>query len=295
MRSLSAGVRLARRPPGPVLRRRPDRGQRRVKSCCGASVRRGAAALATFRSIARRSIALEIALTLVVLVGAAALGAERGGQLDDFVARYGGLGDFVARTLGFGVDVVTVSGAIASERAADPDDRRHQLKELAAVFRRRRRARAARGRSARQAGERAQALSEPDRRRHRRAHPLRSLAEGRQVRAIAADGAAIDEAQDGRYVDLPFVVGEGANQRIREFVALAGRDRRTEAASRGRRPGRPAPVEFEAEVGRRHQAAGDPIRKRRSRRCSASSASRASSSATFWRSISACRAACSYG
>jgi cell division protein FtsQ len=40
------------------------------------------------------------------------------------------------------------------------------------------------------------------------------------VRAIAADGAPIDEVSDGRYADLPFVVGEGANARVGEFVAL---------------------------------------------------------------------------
>ena len=40
------------------------------------------------------------------------------------------------------------------------------------------------------------------------------------VRAIAADGAPIDEVRDGRYADLPFVVGEGANERVSEFVAL---------------------------------------------------------------------------
>jgi cell division protein FtsQ len=40
------------------------------------------------------------------------------------------------------------------------------------------------------------------------------------VRAIAADGAPIDEVNDGRYADLPFVVGDGANGRVREFVAL---------------------------------------------------------------------------
>ena len=40
------------------------------------------------------------------------------------------------------------------------------------------------------------------------------------VRAIAADGAPIDEVSDGRYADLPFLVGEGANGRVREFVAL---------------------------------------------------------------------------
>ena len=119
------------------------------------------------------SIGVEIALTLAVLVGAAAFGAARGGHLDDFVARHGGLGDVVARTLGFGVDVVTMSGATHLSEARDPGRRRHQLQGLAAVLRRGRGARAAGGRSARQAGERAQALSEPDRHRHRRAHALR--------------------------------------------------------------------------------------------------------------------------
>ena len=40
------------------------------------------------------------------------------------------------------------------------------------------------------------------------------------VSAIAADGAPIDEVADGRYADLPFVVGEGANARVREYVQL---------------------------------------------------------------------------
>ena len=40
------------------------------------------------------------------------------------------------------------------------------------------------------------------------------------VSAIAADGAPIDEVIDGRYADLPFVVGEGANARVREYVQL---------------------------------------------------------------------------
>jgi cell division protein FtsQ len=40
------------------------------------------------------------------------------------------------------------------------------------------------------------------------------------VSAIAADGAPIDEVADSRYADLPFVVGEGANARVREYVGL---------------------------------------------------------------------------
>ena len=59
----------------------------------------------------RPPLGLEIALTLAVVLGAACLGAVRGGQLDAFVATNGSLTDVIARTLGFGVDVVTVSGA----------------------------------------------------------------------------------------------------------------------------------------------------------------------------------------
>ena len=40
------------------------------------------------------------------------------------------------------------------------------------------------------------------------------------VSAIAADGAPIDEVTDDRYAGLPFVVGEGADARVREYVAL---------------------------------------------------------------------------
>ncbi len=56
-------------------------------------------------------LGLEIALTLLVLAGAAGYGAIRGGQFDAFATQYGGVGDVAARALGFGVDIVTVSGA----------------------------------------------------------------------------------------------------------------------------------------------------------------------------------------
>ena len=52
----------------------------------------------------------DIALTLFVLLGAALLGAERGGQLDGVVTEASRAGDWVARSVGLGVTVVTVSG-----------------------------------------------------------------------------------------------------------------------------------------------------------------------------------------
>ena len=97
--------------------------------------------------------------------------------------REGGVGDFVARALGFGVTSVTIPANRSMSEPRGPGDRRRQRQEFAAVLRRRRGARAARGRAARQAGERAQALSRPDRHRHRRAHARRALAEGRRDQA----------------------------------------------------------------------------------------------------------------
>src|SRR5580658_2968216 len=41
-----------------------------------------------------------------------------------------------------------------------------------------------------------------------------------QVNIVAADGAIIDQMRDERFVGLPFVVGEGANERLPEFTAL---------------------------------------------------------------------------
>jgi len=37
---------------------------------------------------------------------------------------------------------------------------------------------------------------------------------------IASDGTVIDLMQDERYLDLPFVVGEGANARSKDYLAL---------------------------------------------------------------------------
>jgi cell division protein FtsQ len=37
---------------------------------------------------------------------------------------------------------------------------------------------------------------------------------------VAADGTVIDSMRDGRFADLPFVVGEEANGRVKEYLAL---------------------------------------------------------------------------
>lgn len=43
---------------------------------------------------------------------------------------------------------------------------------------------------------------------------------GGEVRTVAADGNVIDELRNSRLTNLPFVVGEGANERLDEYLDL---------------------------------------------------------------------------
>jgi cell division protein FtsQ len=165
-------------------------------------------------------LGLEIALTLAVLLGAAGLGAVRGGQLDAFVATHGGLSDVAARRLGFGVDIVTVSGATHMSESRILSIAGISSKNSLPFFD------AAAARARLEADPLIKQASV------RKLYPNQIVVEivertpcalwqrDGQVHAIAADGAPIDEVHDSRYIDLPFVVGEGANTRIREFAAL---------------------------------------------------------------------------
>jgi len=163
---------------------------------------------------------LEIALTVAVLLGAVVLGAEHGGQLDAVTAQYGGVGDWVARTLGLGVQVVTVSGAThMSEQRILAIAGVDAKKSLPFFDVAESRARLEADPLIKQASVRKlyprQIVIEIVER-----TPYAVWQKDGDVRAIAADGAPIDEVNDDRYADLPFVVGEGANGRVREFAAL---------------------------------------------------------------------------
>jgi cell division protein FtsQ len=165
-------------------------------------------------------LGLEIALTFVILLGAAGLGATRGGYLDEFAARHGGVGDALARVLGFGVEVVTVSGATHVSEPRILSIAGISSKNSLPFFD------AAAARARLEADPLVQAASV------RKLYPNQIVVnivertpygvwqKDGQVSAIAADGAPIDEVREGRYIDLPFVVGEGANKRVREFTAL---------------------------------------------------------------------------
>jgi cell division protein FtsQ len=163
---------------------------------------------------------LDVALTLFVLLAAALLGAARGGQLDGVMAQASHAGDWLGRSLGLGVAVVTVSGAthmsesrILAIAGIDPS-RSLPFFDVAQA-----KAKLEADPLVKQASVRKlypnQVVIEIVER-----TPYAVWQKDGDVSAIAADGAPIDEVTDARYADLPFVVGEGANGRVREYVGL---------------------------------------------------------------------------
>ena len=187
----------------------------------GERTRRGAARWTLhFAKPAPRGVGLLLAVAL--LGGVAFVGAERGGEYEAFVAREGGVGDYVARALGFGVAAVTISGqSQIAEREiltlAGLSDK-SSLPFFDAV----------------QARKNLEALPLIKQASVRKLYPDRIVIDiveraaaalwqkDGELNAIAADGTVIDSASDGRYAALPFVVGEGANERVGEFAALLG-------------------------------------------------------------------------
>jgi cell division protein FtsQ len=158
----------------------------------------------------------------VLFISTGIYGAVRGGQYDAMVAAHGAPADIVAKALGFKIKAVTIAGqseltepeilAAASIRPGnslpflDAAKVRDRLKTLPLVK------------------EASVTKLYPDR--------LLIEVEERQAAAlwqkdgvvniIAADGMAIDPVRDQRFVNLPLLVGEGANVRLGEYLALLG-------------------------------------------------------------------------
>jgi cell division protein FtsQ len=163
---------------------------------------------------------LDVVLTILVLLGAALLGAERGGQLDGVAAEANRAGDWVARSLGLGVAVVTVSGATHMSEprilaiAGIDASRSLPFFDVAEAKARLEANPLVKQASVRKLYPNQVVIDIVER------TPYAVWQKDGDVSAIAADGAPIDEVDDARYADLPFVVGEGANGRVREYVGL---------------------------------------------------------------------------
>ncbi|MBB4199636.1 cell division protein FtsQ [Rhodoblastus sphagnicola] len=159
-------------------------------------------------------------LVLAFLAGVGLYGAQRGGQYDAFVKVNGAPADIVARALGLGLDTVTITGQIElSETQILKGAGLNGLQSLPFLD---------------ADAVRARLMTMPlVKNVHvRKLLPSRLIIEINErtpyavwqrdgaVSIVAADGAPIDEFRDARYTRLPFVVGEGANQRIDDYVAL---------------------------------------------------------------------------
>jgi cell division protein FtsQ len=163
---------------------------------------------------------LGLALALGLVVGVAVFGFLRGGEYQSFVASQGSVRDFIARALGFDIAIVTISGQaelrepeILADAGISP---KNSLLFLDAA-------------QARARLEAAPLIKQASVRKLYPNHLVIDLVErvpyalwqkDGQVNIVAADGAIIDQMRDERFVGLPFVVGEGANERLPEFTAL---------------------------------------------------------------------------
>ncbi len=161
-----------------------------------------------------------LAFTTILLSAVFVAGAWRGGQYAAFVAENGGINDFIARGLGFAIRAVTISGHSELRESEVLDLAGITPKESLPFFD------VATARAKLEADPLVKQASV------RKLYPSRIVIDivertpaalwqkDGQIRAIATDGAVIDELRDKQFADLPFVVGEGANERLGEFLSL---------------------------------------------------------------------------
>ena len=159
-------------------------------------------------------------MAIVLLLAVAGIGAVRGGQYRAFVESEGGVGDFLARVAGLGVKAITMTG---QSRLAPADVLRIagvSPKSSMPFFD---------VEAAREGLEKTPLVKRASVRKLYPGQIVKDLVErapaalwqsAGEVKTIAADGAVIDELRDVSFADLPFVVGDGANERLPEFAAL---------------------------------------------------------------------------
>ncbi len=163
-----------------------------------------------------------VALVLALLGGAGAYGFVRGGHYDVWTAELGRPADLIGRALGFGVSVIAFSGQQELLNA--------ELLEASGVTTRD----SLLFVDAQAVRLRVKAMPLVREATVRKLYPdqlLITVTERKpyalwqfdgEVSVISADGTAIDKMRDQRFSRLPFVVGDGANERVPEYLSLAG-------------------------------------------------------------------------
>lgn len=163
---------------------------------------------------------LSLGLAVGVVGGAVLFGAVRGGQYDLFVATYGSPFDFIARNVGFALDAVTIAGTheltsgevlatagLTSNNSLlflDAAQVRDRLRTIPLV----------KDASVRKFYPNRLLIEIEERR------PFALWQRDGQLRLIAEDSTEIESGTDPRYNHLPFVVGDGAQLRVPEFMKI---------------------------------------------------------------------------
>ncbi|HZH50623.1 MAG TPA: cell division protein FtsQ/DivIB [Microvirga sp.] len=163
---------------------------------------------------------LGTGLTLGFFGTVALVGLWQGGHLDGFVRAYGEPHHALARMVGLGLEQITISGISQirenevlaagglhgklSLAFLDANDLRERLERVPMI----------KSAAVRKLypNELVITLTE------REPHAIWQL--NGELFIIAADGTVIDLMQDERFVSLPLVVGEGANTRSKDYLAL---------------------------------------------------------------------------
>jgi cell division protein FtsQ len=167
-----------------------------------------------------RAPGVGTALAVAFLCAAGLVGAVRGGQYDAFVAANGSVPDLLARAVGLGIDAITISGErelYESEilQAAGLGPRNSLLfLDVAEIRERLKKIPLVRDVSVRKLYPNRLLIDVVER------EPYAIWQKDGQVMLVSADGTAIMEVRDARFADLPFVVGEGANTRVGEFLKI---------------------------------------------------------------------------
>jgi cell division protein FtsQ len=163
---------------------------------------------------------LGTGLTFAFFGAVAATGLTLGGHTDAIRAELGDPHHVVARALGLGIDRVTISGIAqlaesevlaaagitpgASLVFLNVSDVRAQLERVPLV----------KSASVRKLYPNELVVTLVER------EPHALWQKNGELFVIAADGAVIDAMQDARFADLPLVVGEEANRRTKDYLAL---------------------------------------------------------------------------
>jgi cell division protein FtsQ len=164
------------------------------------------------------------ALLVFSLIGASiGYGALCGGAYASFVEQYGTPADIIARNLGFSISEVAITGQNGLTESeileASGINPRHSLAflDVAQVRDRLRAIPLVRDASVRKLYPDHVLIEVVER------QPYALWQQEGQVSVVAADGTVIDTMRDGRFADLPFVVGQGANTHLSDYLALLGK------------------------------------------------------------------------